>query len=194
MIWAILGAIAFLFLKAMGGNTVKTETPSAPAGSTPATGKKVFVYTNSLWDYLKLKLPPAGALLAYAQAVVECGVSNGQIGNYGYNFWNFGEPGWWKGSSFAAGTGTKKIADDVGAIITFPSIEAAIDGYIEIMRRGRPTAYAQLISKTGQLSKFLESLCPARYGKTGNPYATACDTHYPDSIADVYERYSYLIT
>lgn len=130
---------------------------------------------------LKAKgLSHKGALLATAHACVESFIES-NLKSYGFNYWNFGKPSWWD-SVWKKPYRLFARADNVRFTIGFASLDDAIDGYLQVLKRGRPTAYEQIFKQNPQVPKFLASLCPKAYGHTGNNYATACNKGYDENI------------
>lgn len=137
-------------------------------------------------ELLRAGVTPQGVKLALAHARAES-FQGGTFKSKGYNYWNFGRPTWWGEFPISTRTGlADRPNDDVGKTISFASLADAVLGYLEIMRRGRPTAYRQLMSIVPNVDSFCRSLCPAQYGDTGNNYATACNTHYVEAIKTLY--------
>jgi len=125
-------------------------------------------------------------MMCLAHAVKES-YQKGKLRSYGYNYWNFGIPPWWNEYDKRGITGlAERTQDDVRVTITFPNLKEAVRGYLEILRRGRPTAYGEVKKRNPDISRFVRSLCPEYYGATGNPYATACSIGYGENIKSIY--------
>lgn len=175
----ILGIIAAILI----GLSVVGKIPGS-AKAVRTSSEKVEVFQGLIRAGLSTK----AALMALAQAVKESYIS-GKLRSYGYNYWNFGVPPWWGEYDRAGVTGfAERPQDDVRGTITFPNLASAVSGYIEILRRGRPTAYGEIQKESPDINRFVTSLCPEYYGATGNPYATACSIGYGENIRTIYNR------
>lgn len=191
----ILAALVFFASRdedAPSVTTPTTPTTPAPPGYVPGLEPLLAVRTRhnplTIFSLLIAKgLTRKGAALATAHAISES-YQRGALESYNFNYWNFGFPSWWSSWVGSAGTGRAERTDGVRWTVTFPNVLHAVLGYLEIMRRGRPTAYRELFKVEPSLDLFLGSLCPAMYGRTGTNYAGACNTIYPSSISANYSN------
>ena len=150
--------------------------------------KRTLLTTTELFSALSKKgIPKSSQFIIAAHAAAESFINN-KFSSYGFNFWNFGKPSWWENVWHKAYSLVKRN-DDVRNTIGFSNISDAIDGYLLILQRGRPSAYSEIQKESPDIDAFLASLCPSHYGQTGNSYASACNSNYAENINSWYSYY-----
>lgn len=182
-----LGIAAFLLMQRKGKSA--TQENGFVSVSNWQSERTIISYRDLYNSLIRHDLSHKCALLALAQAIVECWNADGNLHTCAFNFWNFGEPSssWYMEWKNRYGLSKCPRADEMGFSVSFPNLDIAIDTWLEVLKHRAPEgkAYYELMKSEPDENAYVDYICnPYHWAGAceGNEYQTAILNRYNELL------------